>query len=1100
MVFALAFILLVQTGNVKASTENNNGLANSPWPKFMHDSQNTGQSRNIGAQDNQVLWETSLFSGRSPIVGPDNTIYVVTGPYYLDDVYKADLYALVFNGTIKWKLENYGTCVPALASDGTLYVGSLDNKVCAINSDGTLKASRQFSDEIRSPITIATDKIYVVAGTTLYALDLSLNHRWSYHVGWTSDLSVAVGPDGAVFVHSFDGGYLYAIASDGMLKWGYQIGSGYISPSVAFDGTIYVGGIIADNGWLYALKPDGTLKWRYSVGNWVGTPAIAFDGTIYVGATDKFYAINPNGMLKWAFNAGTILPPSIGFDGAVYFISYEKLYALNSNGALKWSYDVKTNLFSSPVIGADGTLYIGGLKAWGGFYVDVFYSFFSPPPPSQPITLADSPWPKFMNNVRNTGRSAYAGPEDNHLRWSADLVVGKGTYTSNSSPVVGSDGTIYIRSQSYTPSGEMKWGFDLHVHGAPALGSDGTVYFGTWTIGENVPLFYAVHPDGTIKWIFTPSGEIWKSPTIAQDGTIYFGDDNGKFYALNLNGTLKWVYQTGRWIASSPAIDTSGNIYFTSGDGHLYALNPDGTTRWSYLLQASASSPSIADDGTIYIGSADGTLYAINPNGSQNWTFQTDKQDWVQSVPAIATDGTIYFSIYNTLYALNPDGSLKWIYVVENLFEWGYNYIPGSPVVDENGSIYFSSNGGVFYALNPDGSLKWRYAGRIETGGPSPAISKNHVIYFATDEQLYAFGPEPEPSNLRVTPQYFVIGSKDSLALTVSLISNNLPLDNKLIIWRVQENWQWRENVTTYTNSQGKATFTYTPLVSSTPASVTIQASFVGDEQFAENSASSGGVIIEQLPRLRQGLYRVGTELSYNYYSNEQLVGQFVCRIPDTEIRDGIEYLKVLVDSWMKTGYENCRGSAIDYVRWGGEQMEYGHSESSSYYHDNTVIEADYDYASQVITLSGTRNASSVAPYTVSMNNGPFPAELWLFEFSTKEVTGKQILLQQFSIGWGGFSSRSCPLNVENTEIVTVPAGSFECYRLVDELGASWWVTVNGGMLVKYQWHDTTLELTSYKLPTLESAGSHIVAIAALLAIAVYLAGMARLLSASNKD
>jgi len=379
----------------------------------------------------------------------------------------------------------------------------------------------------------------------------------------------------------------------------------------------------------------------------------------------------------------------------------------------------------------------------------------------------------------------------------------------------------------------------------------------------------------------------------------------------------------------------------------------------------------------------------------------------------------------------------------------------------------------------------------------SPASSE-HVTYFASDDQLYAFGSELEPLSLDVVPQYFVTEPNDPVTLITTVTASGIPLSNKAITWCVSENGQRQENVITYTNSQGKATFTYTALVSSAPASVTIQASFSGDEQFAENSASSSGVVVEKLPRLKQGLYGVGTELSYNCYHNENLVGQYVCRVPGTEIRDGAEYLKVLVDSWENTGYENSRSNTTAYVRWAGEQMEYGYLENRSNY-ENVVIRADYDYTSRVITLSGVRNAGNVARYTASMNGGPFPGELWLFEFSTGRMVGKQVLLPSYTISGGEFGHRPYLLNVENTEAVTVPAGSFECYRLTDELGAGWWVTVDGGMLVKYQGGSTTLELTSYKLPAPESAPPRIVAVAALIGMVVYLAGMAKLLSASNR-
>ena len=79
---------------------------------------------------------------------------------------------------------------------------------------------------------------------------------------------------------------------------------------------------------------------------------------------------------------------------------------------------------------------------------------------------------------------------------------------------------------------------------------------------------------------FSPAGNIIvSSPAIGADGTIYFGSHDKNFYALKPDGTIRWTFATGGQIISSPAIGADGTIYFTSTDGNLYALNPDGSER-----------------------------------------------------------------------------------------------------------------------------------------------------------------------------------------------------------------------------------------------------------------------------------------------------------------------------------------------------------------------------------------------------------------------------------------------------------------------------------------------------------------------------------------
>ena len=52
------------------------------------------------------------------------------------------------------------------------------------------------------------------------------------------------------------------------------------------------------------------------------------------------------------------------------------------------------------------------------------------------------------------------------------------------------------------------------------------------------------------------------------------GSRDKKFYAINPDGTLKWSYETGDKIECSPAIDSDGTVYIGSFDDKLYAFGP----------------------------------------------------------------------------------------------------------------------------------------------------------------------------------------------------------------------------------------------------------------------------------------------------------------------------------------------------------------------------------------------------------------------------------------------------------------------------------------------------------------------------------------------
>ena len=99
----------------------------------------------------------------------------------------------------------------------------------------------------------------------------------------------------------------------------------------------------------------------------------------------------------------------------------------------------------------------------------------------------------------------------------------------------------------------------------PAIGKDGTVYF-----GSHNKKFYALTPDGKEKWCIEVGGLVESSPALGADGTVYFGSSMSPtvFYAVHPNGTIKWSAPSkgdSGSIVSSPAIGKDGTVYATSG-------------------------------------------------------------------------------------------------------------------------------------------------------------------------------------------------------------------------------------------------------------------------------------------------------------------------------------------------------------------------------------------------------------------------------------------------------------------------------------------------------------------------------------------------------
>jgi len=287
----------------------------------------------------------------------------------------------------------------------------------------------------------------------LHALNQYGTEKWRYKTGMWIWSAPAIDEDGTVYVTSYDD-YLHAVNPDGTLKWKFLADDSTSSPAISDDGTIYFGGM-GDVSNIFAVNPDGTEKWRYATGYLITSdPAIGDDGTIYIGSGDDYlYAMNPNGTLKWRFKTGDIVKghPSIADDGTIYINSFDNnVYALNPNGTEKWRFGGSYSGSNSVSIANDGTIYI-------------------------------------------CGKAIYALNPNGSLKWTFDL--GSNKYAGHSSAAISADGTIYIGTYfspgSSNDGGEIvavnpdgtekwrKWIADDSVQSSPCIGSDGTVYVGS---------------------------------------------------------------------------------------------------------------------------------------------------------------------------------------------------------------------------------------------------------------------------------------------------------------------------------------------------------------------------------------------------------------------------------------------------------------------------------------------------------------------------------------------------------------------------------------------------------------------------------------------
>ena len=101
-----------------------------------------------------------------------------------------------------------------------------------------------------------------------------------------------ISDDDTIYVATYYPGHLYALSTNGTLKWSWATSATLFQPAVAEDGTVLFEQWYAANqgtNGLYAFHPDGSPKWHFKSG-FVGSQTevtIGLDGTIYFSVADK---------------------------------------------------------------------------------------------------------------------------------------------------------------------------------------------------------------------------------------------------------------------------------------------------------------------------------------------------------------------------------------------------------------------------------------------------------------------------------------------------------------------------------------------------------------------------------------------------------------------------------------------------------------------------------------------------------------------------------------------------------------------------------------------------------------------------------------------
>jgi outer membrane protein assembly factor BamB len=342
-----------------------------------------------------VLWsyDTGGSVRSSPALAPDGTIYLATGDW---------LTAITNSGSTasnRWTFAaGSSSGSPAVALDGTVYCGSLDGNLYAINPDGSQKWAYEVGAKSESPAIGFDGTVYMAGYGYVYALTPSGGLKWRSPTILPNNTyaSAIVGPEGTVYVASYDSAQFYAFSTNGTQKWVLQVPTGAADSSAMRGDVVYT---VAS--YLLAITSEGSNLWSF--GSFDGSPVIGVDGTIYArGFSDHWlYAVSPAGQVLWhtpgdGFLHSLPTSPAIDASGQLYYCASNSLLSISPKGQItSLVYDgggpadpPRAN--TSPVIGPDGTIY----AALGRTLYAVYGT----------NGLADSAWPMYRQNARHTGK------------------------------------------------------------------------------------------------------------------------------------------------------------------------------------------------------------------------------------------------------------------------------------------------------------------------------------------------------------------------------------------------------------------------------------------------------------------------------------------------------------------------------------------------------------------------------------------------------------------------------------------------------------------------------------------------------------------------
>jgi outer membrane protein assembly factor BamB len=293
----------------------------------------------------------------------------------------------------------------------------------------------------------------------------------------------------------------------------------------------------------------------------------------------------------------------------------------------------------------------------------------------------------------------------------------------------------------------LKWEVDLGavVFATPTVvageSGESVAYVGTHS-GRFVGVAVAGARAGEIVLDLDLGGRIWGTAAADDEGRLFVGSDDDKLYGIDPAAEkVLWALPLGSCqptrapgpegarcdVDGGPTLGPKGDL-FVGADG-VYRVSRDGEIRWHWPSEATQKPVEEQGDGKKDGGAKSKPKPKKPIEGAH-----------VFSTPLVTEDGKIYFGGQDGyVTSLDHDGMERWRYKVGRGTD-----VDGSPGWDEDGGIFVGADDGRVLALRSDGSLRWSFLAQKDIRS-SVGVGPDGTLYVTSfDRNLYALSPGGE--------------------------------------------------------------------------------------------------------------------------------------------------------------------------------------------------------------------------------------------------------------------------------------------------------------------------------------------------------------------